>query len=319
MTKEKKELEYPDAPSGYVTLYNYKEPFMKFEGGFGFQGVLLFDGESDKVQCHFCGQWFISLPQHVAAEHNMKAYQYKKSVGLGQNTALISESMRAKLIAIGLDKRLQNLRNQKGRVKTEEEKKKISEGLKRWGKSLEHKNQRGTCPEQLIDRLLNEYKRLGRTPEIKKLPFREALVNTYGSFKEACKVANIPYREPGVTITHSTAWTRKEVIEFYSNFFKKEQRFPKSKEQPEAMRRYVRKYGKSKFKADVLAQDGIYKKNPEIVRYSKENLLEFLRRFESIHNRKPSYSDSKRGLLPHLSRYSYNFGSWKNALKQAFN
>lgn len=38
-----KEVEYEEAPSGYVKLYNYKEPFMKFNGGHGYQGVLLVD------------------------------------------------------------------------------------------------------------------------------------------------------------------------------------------------------------------------------------------------------------------------------------
>lgn len=55
------ELEYEEAPSGFVTLYNYKEPFMKFKEGYGFQGVLLFDGTSDKIQCHFCGNWYDAL------------------------------------------------------------------------------------------------------------------------------------------------------------------------------------------------------------------------------------------------------------------
>lgn len=64
-----KELEYPEAPSGFVTLYNYKEPFMPFTDpdtreGFGYGGVLVFDGVSDKVQCHLCGEWYHALGNH---------------------------------------------------------------------------------------------------------------------------------------------------------------------------------------------------------------------------------------------------------------
>ena len=42
-------MEYEEAPSGYVTLYNYKEPFMPYREGYGYLGVVLFDGETDKV------------------------------------------------------------------------------------------------------------------------------------------------------------------------------------------------------------------------------------------------------------------------------
>lgn len=44
--KGAKTVEFEDAPSGMITLYNYKEPFMDFVdeatgGGFGYQGVLI--------------------------------------------------------------------------------------------------------------------------------------------------------------------------------------------------------------------------------------------------------------------------------------
>lgn len=115
-----KVMEHPEAPSGFVTLYHYKEPFMKFEGGFGFQGVLLFDGKTDKVQCHLCGNWMDYLPNHLMREHSMKASAYKDLVGLRQSTALLNEAQREKLIESGLEKRIKNLKV-RGK-KTEEEK-----------------------------------------------------------------------------------------------------------------------------------------------------------------------------------------------------
>ena len=70
----------------------------------------------------------------------------------------------------------------------------------------------------------------------------------------------------------------------------------------------------------ALSSDGIFRPLPiqKSVRYTKEELIEFLRMFERVNNRKPSYSDSKRMLVPSLVRYSWNFGSWKNALSVAF-
>lgn len=190
-----KEVEHEEAPSGYVKMYNYKEPFMKFKQGFGYQGVLLFDGESDKVQCHYCGDWFGQLAHHLHREHNMTASAYKDSVGLMQTTALIGEKMREKLVASGLDKRLQNLR--KGGMKSVEVRKKISDTLKK--NVIEARNLKATCPEQLIERFLKLYNKLGRVPRTKEKGFSgfyKTLCFHYGNMKRVCQLAGVPYRKP---------------------------------------------------------------------------------------------------------------------------
>jgi hypothetical protein len=105
---DEKHMEYEGAPSGYVRLYNYKEPFMEFVGGYGYEGVLLFDGMTDKIQCHFCGNWFENLAGHIS-RHALNAKRYKKKVGLHTTTALINEAVREKLVASGMEKRIQNL------------------------------------------------------------------------------------------------------------------------------------------------------------------------------------------------------------------
>ena len=194
--KEKKDMEYEEAPSGYVTLYNYKEPFMRFEKGFGYLGVLLFDGESDKVQCHYCGQWYEQLGHHIHNHHGITASEYKAEVGLLQTTALIGEKFRAKLIASALDKRMANLRP--GRAKTEAEKEKIRATLKL--NAIELKNQRGTCPEQLIDRLKKKTIELGRTPTRREIPgLYQTILRTFPSWEKACMLADVRYRPPSET------------------------------------------------------------------------------------------------------------------------
>lgn len=199
MKREMKEMECEDAPSGFVKLYNYKEPFMEFEEGYGFQGVLLYDGKTDKIQCHFCGDWFNYLPHHLHREHNMTAKIYKEKVGLRQSSALISESARTNMLQAGLDKRKQNLI--KGGKKTEQEKKKISETLKKC--PLETKNQFGTCPLQLIDRLKKLAEKLGHTPESKyECNFTPILGKVFGSYSNACKRAGLEIRKPGVNVRH---------------------------------------------------------------------------------------------------------------------
>ena len=136
----KKELEYEEAPSGFIWLQNAKEPLMAFEQGFGYQGVLALDGDLDKIQCHFCGDWFGTLSHHLRREHAMSVHEYKTAVGLFSKTALISEGMRNKLVASGLDKRLQNLRA--NRSHSPETREKIRQSLQK--NVMEKKNQNGT-------------------------------------------------------------------------------------------------------------------------------------------------------------------------------
>lgn len=322
-TKNKQNIEYEDAPSGFVTFYNYKEPLMKFEGGFGFVGALVFDGDTDKIQCHFCGEWFGSLSHHLAREHGMTASQYKEKVGLFQTTALISESARAKLIASGLDKRLANLR--KGTKKSEETKKKIAATLRVNAQKSESKNLRGTCPAQLIDRMQKIAKERGKDLRMADFDsFDELLRTTFGSTKEACALAGIPYHPPCHPYgPRKRKYTREDFIAFAREYMTRFNDFPrwidfKKQGRARLWESVTTKYDIRELRTEAYAGLEAYKYAPSRVTYSKEDLLGFLRKFEKINGRKPSYSDCKRQLLPNLSRYSYNFGSWKNALDLAF-
>lgn len=313
MTKEKKEIEYPDAPSGFVTLYNYKEPFMPFREGYGYEGVLLFDGLSDKIQCHLCGDWYEAMGNHLHREHNMTASAYKEKVGLRQTTALVSETLRAKMIANGMDKRLQNLRA--GGKKTQEEKDKIRATLKKVCREKE--NETDTCPLQLIERLQVLAKKLGRTPTERECHFKESIQRVYGSFKEACSVAGIEYRVSGETISRRQSKYSKEMtVNFVKNYWINNKQFPKWRVFPNKTmyRRYLQ--DKKEIKKEILHGEGIFQRTGERFYYSKEELLDTLKKFKEINNRDASISDCKRGLLPHASRYYYHFGNLKNALAQ---
>lgn len=318
--KKQYEVEFEEAPCGYVKFYNYKEPLMKYEGGHGFVGALVYDGKSGKVQCHLCGEWFEALGNHLHREHAMNAEQYKVAVGLNKSSALIGETVRAKLIAHGLTHKGNRKNLRPGRTHSQETREKIRQTMKENRDEL--KNLHGTCPEQLIENLVKLYQKLGRMPLRDEIKQEEALIRTYGSIKEACQIAGLPYRSPGQTISGNgmkTNWPEVKCIELIRDFFDKNGRLPVSKELPkQAVNRMTTHYGRKNVERKALAMDGRYRRATKIFRYSKEELLEFIRRFEAIHKRRPSYSDCKRGLLPNLSRYSYNFGSWQNALRLAF-
>lgn len=310
-------VEYEEAPSGNVTFYNYKEPLMKFDEGHGYVGALIYDGTSGKIQCHFCGEWFDALGNHINKEHALKAIDYKRIVGLNKSTALINEKFRASLIAHGT--RNQNLVSQKGKTRSLETRRMISETLKE--NREEKKNLAGTCPAQLLDRLSKLYQKLGRTPTHKEIGFKEALKMTYGSIEEAMRLTGIPHRTPGQTINDKTKWTYKRCCEEVRKFYDENGRMPKTIDQKKigaGLCSRIHFYGTRKVFADAMILNGKYGNGLKNFRYSKEELLNLLRSFEKINGRKPSTSDCKRKLLPHASRYIYNFGSWKNALSAAF-
>lgn len=227
--RKKKIMDYEDSPSGFVTLYNYKEPFMEYTGGYGYRGVLMFDGKTQKVQCHECGLWMQYLPNHLHKEHNMRAREYKNRVGLRQSTALISEELRKKLIANGMETRSKNLVPNKNHTK--ETKAQIAETLRKNKEAMEYKNEKGTCPAQLIDRLIKLADKLGRTPSEKECTFNAAIRMTYGSMKEACRVAGLKYRKPGENINHHKKLTKfrftdDQLLNFIRVFTDKHEREP---------------------------------------------------------------------------------------------
>jgi hypothetical protein len=315
MSKELKEMEYSDAPSGYVTMYHYKEPFMPFEyqgSGFGYQGALLFDGSTDKIQCHLCGDWFGALPHHLMREHNIRASAYKNLVGLRQTSALISEGMRKKLIASGLDKRLQNLRA--GGKKSEETKKKISDTLKK--RVRESENEKGTCPYQLIDRLQKRAKELGRCPTNREITFETSLCNVYGTFSNACLIAGLTPLKSGQTLGnhYHTKYPKEEIVVKVRNYWIENNKLPKpalfqNKTEYQAYLKHKKEIIK-----EVLTGTGKFHDTPVKVYYTKDELLDIIKVFIKNNDRLPSISDCKRGLLPHASRYCYHFGTFKNAL-----
>lgn len=308
----RKDMEYEDAPSGYVHLYNYKEPFMDFNGGYGFQGVLLFDGASDKIQCHFCGKWFLHLSGHIGL-HGLRADEYKQEVGLAPTTALIGETVREKLIANGLEKRVRNL--QPCTEVSQETRDKISATLKR--NVTELQNKRGTCPLQLIDRLRALYADLGRTPKNSECTFYTTLVNVYGTFEEACNIAGIPYRRKGETLPK---YTKKDAVEWVRSYFDTYNKLPRYTDALKMGKKGIfknKKLGEWKEIVDeAVTGDGKYRKIRSY-QFSKSVLSNFLVEFYKHHGRNPSVSDCKRGLLPGHSRYYHHFGNWNGALKYA--
>lgn len=76
-------------------LYKAQAPFMEASRGFGYQGVVMYDDDEDKVQCHICGGWFGNLGQHTKRAHDVQVDDYKMEYGLSLRTALCSKKISA--------------------------------------------------------------------------------------------------------------------------------------------------------------------------------------------------------------------------------
>lgn len=153
----------------YLTLGHYKEPLRKVSKGFGFVGCLLATLDGTKVQCHICGELFENLAPHLRSAHSITARDYRERFELAYTTALISEKKREKMKndtlmwharmieKYGKEEWASKLRSQ-GR-----------EGMKKRKGSqpvltLESKNKRGVCPDQLLQKIREVKEVLGHTP-----------------------------------------------------------------------------------------------------------------------------------------------------------
>jgi len=78
---------FDELPKHIQPIQKAIPPYMPFEKGYGYMGVLLLDTETDRIQCHYCGLWFKSMSRHLEKIHGFNASHYKKEVGLYQKNA----------------------------------------------------------------------------------------------------------------------------------------------------------------------------------------------------------------------------------------
>jgi hypothetical protein len=265
--KPTKIMPYRSAPSGKVRLYNYKEPFIHYSGGFGYYGVLLFDLASDRVQCHRCGKWFESLGAHVIKTHRMSVSEYKTDVGLRNTTALIGERFRAKLIANGQE-RFKNLKVHTGKM-AEKTKEKIRKAIS--DNRMESQNSTGCCPIQILNDLRELAEDLGRTPTYADIEGSErvqsvdTIAKVYGNVGNALEMAGLSKRKPGHNVKHSGTgkklkYTDDMLLDFIRNFERHEGRVPSASDSRRSLiphrSVYRKRFGSWKAAVRIALGDG---------------------------------------------------------------
>ena len=188
----------------FLTLKNYKTPLREIENGYGYYGALLSTIDGSGVQCHICGELLSDLSGHIRIHDKITVPEYREKFMLSVRTALISEDERL-VRANRTIKWMKSHKNKKWQdTATEAEKKAHYKRMNeaRWafkrGLSLETKNKRGTCPDQLLDKILEVAHNLGKTPTVIEFidetggqRFTNLINKTFGSWSNALKEANL--------------------------------------------------------------------------------------------------------------------------------
>lgn len=197
----------------------YKEPFIDMKDGYGYQGVLLFDEENNKIQCHMCGEWVERLTKHIH-KHGINADSYRTFASLNRKTPLLTPSQIAAYAKASKKAYKGHLKAKKHHTEETKKKMSISHKLQR----AETDNVRGTCTEQLLKRLEDWYKKNPKG-KIQDIPFRKAIKRKFGSVKQAKIAAGIPLNPWGGS---KGKWTREQLIELAKKFVSTFGRLPGS-------------------------------------------------------------------------------------------
>lgn len=220
-------------------IHVYKEPLRTNAGGYGYLGAVLQTADGSKIQCHICGKLFRSLASHLTAAHKVSAKEYRKSYGIAHNTALVSDQERV-VRADRFNEMVASGKITRGTQKDNWEKAskasvKACKG-KKFELSLEVKNKRGSCPDQIIDKIQQFHKEFGFPPT--RYQFEDAYKwgkryvrlaeNEFGSFRKAvikaCGKAQ-EYKQP-YPKKQGKDWSSEEIIEMIQLYYQEENRVP---------------------------------------------------------------------------------------------
>ena len=180
---------YEQIGENIIALQKLEPPFMKVKKGYGFQGVVLYDQEDDRVQCHICGLWFKHLLSHIKI-HKLVSKEYKDRFGLYRKEPLMSLGLRKVFIEQGKKNYnegkvpLGNInRKERGKDKEWRERKNGS-------RVMAWKNRYGTCDAQLCFRVKTLADKLRHFPKEKECSFSSSIRRRFGKWSNFFKFYN---------------------------------------------------------------------------------------------------------------------------------
>ena len=182
---------------GMIFDRSLKGPFSK--SGASILGALEYQGEEDKVRCHECGEWYVSLAAHARLAHHITAEDYRLRHGLHRRTALMGfkSANHHGETAHKFTKGNKVSKESGARMAASNFQKKY----KRAKESVETRNLTGRCREQIIAKIRHVGKTVKRTPTLAELKVlgitHGTLINAFGSVAEAIEAAGFTPRPAG--------------------------------------------------------------------------------------------------------------------------
>ncbi len=227
-----------------LIFYNYKEPLTEVKGGYGYYGVVLSTKDGSGIQCHICGNVFKNLSLHILNTHEKSVKEYKTQFQLAGLTSLVSESERQRLKMHTINW-MKNMDPDKRRIMEKKRLKKLAIFWKLKGSeriqpllTLETKNKRGTCPDQLLEKIKVVAKHLKHSPSkdefvtyYKSQKFVHIIYKTFGSWANAKRLAGLEVYDNAFTSGKSASvrkkrYSKEELIELMKIFYEEERKPP---------------------------------------------------------------------------------------------
>lgn len=218
-----------DSETG-LTLSNYKLPLRKVEDGFGYYGAILNTLDGELAQCHICGKMFKDIALHASQTHGVYSKEYKEKFGLSRTSSLLSEKERQRRKATFMKwysslspsmKKAIRDKAREGYLKWYKKEGKKMQEL-RWKQRLEFKNKRGTCPDQLLEKIQEVRTTLGHQPSKREFinetggqRYYHLIRTTFGSWDNALKMLGLERaRNPGNTGKKFKHHSNEELLEY---------------------------------------------------------------------------------------------------------
>lgn len=222
----------------FITLHHYKEPLIKVKNGegFGYYGALSSSRDGNFVQCHICGKLFKDLGSHVRQKHRMPLSEYREKFQLAYTTSLISESERERR-KNGTLEWLKNMSEEEKIKLRNKQRKGFLKYLKERGEriqpkiQLETRNKRGTCPEQLLEKIREAKEKLGHTPSKHDFirycgsqRYVHLIYKIHGSWKKAIEMCG--YKISDKKGGSPKRYEDKELLEYLKIFYIENNKIP---------------------------------------------------------------------------------------------
>lgn len=213
-------------PETEAIINGYKEPLQPVQDGFGYYGTIAYDKTENYTQCHMCGYFYKYLNKHINS-HGITSSEYKIAFGLAKCTSLFATNARTEVIATLWESKTEEEKAaQIARLDSARSNGHHQGGTKR---SLEKHNKNGTCPDQLIDKLLRLSDKLGYTPSSSEFQKEYSYAvyktarSTFGTYTEFVFVAGLA---PVVNKTNGWSYTQEQTETILLDFKKRFGREP---------------------------------------------------------------------------------------------